>query len=150
MKREEPELPLFGNNSGGDNGIDNSYTSDDDIEFDEIYGDEPKFLGQDDEDDDDGMIPSSCGMFDLFTEALDNQKPFGVDFTQENMENFLRERGYKIIKRYSDTTKKENSIAIKPGSSYIPEDDFSNIEDTFNEEVRNILLKWLLKIGKED
>lgn len=144
MKKEDPELPYY--DSSGSNDNENNEILDDE-EFDEIYGNEDP--GIDFEPDDDFGI-EHCSMSELIFNFMKMPKPLGFFMPQEKMEEFLKVRGYKIIKRYSDSHEEEYSVAIKPGSSYIPENDYSNVREVFDEQVQEILLKWLLKIGKED
>lgn len=149
MKKENPELPLYTGNDDENDNIDHTlgnFDYYDEDEFDEIYGDTDP--GEDEEINFEGI--EGCHMSSFIFNLLKMPKPLGYLMPQEKMENFLRERGYKIIKRYSDSQEDEYSVVIKPGSSYIPDTDYSNVREVFDEEVQDILLKWLLKIGKED
>lgn len=86
-----------------------------------------------------------CPLTDLVISNMMMSKPFGMNWDYDKMKEFLVKKGYKIITRYSDFREVEYEVAIKPGSSYIPEDDFSNIREIFDQEVQDILLNWLLK-----
>lgn len=123
MKKEDnnDDFPLY---NGGEE--DNFEEQDDDFEF------EPEDL-------------PDCPLTDLVISNMMMSKPFGVSWDYDKMKEFLQKRGYKIITRYSDSREIEYEVAIKPGSSYIPEDDFSNIKSIFDSEVQDILLNWLLK-----
>lgn len=149
MKKENPELPVYNGNDDENDNIDHTpgkFDYYDEDEFDEIYGDT-------DPGEDEGINfeeIEGCHMSSFIFNLLRMPKPLGYLMPQEKMENFLRERGYKIIKRYSDSQEDEYSVVIKPGSSYIPDTDYSNVREVFDEEVQDILLRWLLKIGKED
>ena len=146
MRRDNPELPMDNSGNKEKNLVDNSDYVNEEPDFDEIY-DDPDEFG--DEDFDPQDILDSCHMSGLFINMLQMPKPFGFLMPQDKMESFLKERGYKIIKRGGDEGK-EYSVAVKPGSTSIPEDNYSNIREVFDGEVQEILLKWLLKIGKED
>lgn len=146
MNKENPEeLPLFEDSNGNENENNNNLGYEED-EFDEFYGDEDP-----DGEDDDPIDPEDfCHMSGIFFELMKMPKPLGFIMPQEKMEDFLKARGYKIISRFSDNRNEEYNVAIKPGSSYIPENDYSNVREVFDGEVQDILLKWLLKVGKED
>ena len=147
MRRDNPELPK--NNSGNEENskiVDNSDYINEEPDFDEIY-DDPNEVFDDEFDPQD--LFDSCHMSGIFADMLRMPKPFGFFMPQEKMEIFLKERGYKIIKR-SAGDGEEVSTAVKPGSKSIPEDGYSNIREIFDGEVQDILLKWLLKVGKED
>lgn len=73
-------------------------------------------------------------------------KPFGILWSIDEMCEFLEKRGYKIAV-FSQGDKEDIKVAVKPGEK-IPDPDPFNIKDTFDSEVRKIILKWLLKIGK--
>lgn len=144
MKREDPELPIY---DGDENDNNADLQNQEEEEFDEIYNENEEV----DFDPENIENPFEfCSMGDVVFNILRMPKPLGYLMPQEKMENFLKERGYKIIKRYSDSKGEEYSVAIKPGVSFIPEDDYSNVREIFDNEVQDILLKWLLKIGKED
>lgn len=147
MRRDNPELPK--NNSGNEENskiVDNSDYINEEPDFDEIY-DDPNEVFDDEFDPQD--LFDSCHMSGIFADMLRMPKPFGFFMPQEKMEIFLKERGYKIIKR-SAGDGEEVSTAVKPGSTSIPEDGYSNIREIFDGEVQDILLKWLLKVGKDD
>lgn len=145
MKREDPELPVSDGNE--ENNSNNDFQEEFDEEFDEIYGDEDYGV---DFIEPEGGSEMPCSFGHIFLNLLKMPKPLGYHFPQDKIVEFLKERGYKIINRYSDTMGEEYPVAIKPGSSYVPGNDYSNVREVFDEEVQDILLKWLLKIGKED
>ena len=147
MRRDNPELPKNNNNGNEENIVDNSDYVNEEPDFDEIY-DDPDEIEDDEFDPQD--IFESCHMSGIFADMLRMPKPFGFFMPQEKMEAFLKERGYKIIKRSSGEDGEEISTAVKSGSTSIPEGDYSNIREVFDGEVQDILLKWLLKVGKED
>lgn len=122
MKKEDDnnDLPLF-DGEGGE-----IFEEQDDFDF------EPEDL-------------PDCLLTDLVISNMMMSKPFGMNWDYDKMKEFLVKKGYKIITRYSDSREVEYEVAIKPGSSYIPEDDFSNIREIFDQEVQDILLNWLLK-----
>lgn len=122
MKKEDDnnDLPLF-DGEGGE-----IFEEQDDFDF------EPEDL-------------PDCPLTDLVISNMMMSKSFGMNWDYDKMKEFLVKKGYKIITRYSDFREVEYEVAIKPGSSYIPEDDFSNIREIFDQEVQDILLNWLLK-----
>lgn len=75
-------------------------------------------------------------------------KPFGILWYDENMEEFLKKLGYKIITRKDPETDREYNIAVKPNDPSISDEGYSNVRDVFDNEVQKILLGWLLKISK--
>lgn len=77
-------------------------------------------------------------------------KPFGVTWSLDQMRGFLKARGYRVLERFDEETENEYYVAVKKNESRIPDDGKGNIVDVFANEVQNILLKWLLKIGKEN
>lgn len=90
----------------------------------------------------------SCPMMDVLISMLMMDRPFGIVWNNGIMENFLINRGYKIITRYSNITESDYKVAFKSSDSCIPETDVDNIRSVFNNEVQEILSNWLLKIGK--
>ncbi len=68
-------------------------------------------------------------------------RPFGLLWTDEEIDFFLQKRGYKLIVRKNDDGE-EYTAAVKPGDSYIPEED--NCYDLFQKEIRAIILEKLL------
>lgn len=110
-------------------------------------GEDNEFIGEDQENSfefEPEDLPD-CPLTDLVISSLVMSKPFGMNWSFDKMKGFLKKRGYKIITRYSDSREIEYEVAIKPKSSFIPEDDFSNIKDVFESEVQDLLLNWLLK-----
>lgn len=93
-----------------------------------------------------------CPVFDAVCSIMALPKPFG--FLWENDEKlikFLEKRGYRVLQRQikNKEGKKENiSIAVKPDSTNIPDLDYSNIREVFQEECQDIILNWLLKIAE--
>ena len=119
MKEENNDLPLY-------DGEDNDESNEQEFEF------EMESL-------------PDCPITDILMSSIIGSKPFGMTWSTENMKSFLKEKGYKIITRYSSLRDSEYEVAIKPGSTYIPDEDFSNIKDEFESEVQIALLKWLSK-----
>ena len=72
--------------------------------------------------------------------------------TNEKIEKFLKARGYNIFDKYFSHIDDSIKIAIKGDDPDIvpdtPEGAKKHIRAVFAEEVQDILLKWLLKIGK--
>lgn len=129
MKNEDKDLPLY---DGSNNDDESNY--DDNFEDNQLPNIEE--------------LPD-CPLTDVLLNSLVMPKPLGYMFPQEKMEEFLKNRGYRIIKRYSESRGQDYNVAVKAGSSSIPEDDYSNVREIFDNEVQDILLSWLLKIGKE-
>lgn len=82
------------------------------------------------------------------SEPLELSKPFGILWLDENMEKFLKFRGYKILTKHDQETDQDYHVAVKPGDSYIPDEGYSNIREMFDIEVQEVLLSWLMKNGK--
>lgn len=121
------EAPVFEEAEGPD------YFSEDDIEEGDIEDDEDRF-------------PISGLLLNL----LNMPKPFGYMMPQDKMEWFLKEKGYRIIKKKFENSDEEYSVAIDPNSPVVPEENYSNIREVFDNEVQDIILGWLLKISKEN
>lgn len=103
-----------------------------------------------DPEEDDVLNEEDCPYSHIFMSLLTMSKPIGFIWEDiDIIENFLKKRGYKIIER---TNSKGNNIkiAVKPSDSCIPNDEFSNLREVFNQDVQNIILSWLLKIGGEN
>lgn len=105
--------------------------------------------GYDDYDD----IPNeACWMFDTISALMAMDKPFGIIFDVPKIEKFLKARGYNIFDKYFSHIDDSIKIAIKGDDPDIvpdtPEGTKKHIRAVFAEEVQDILLKWLLKIGK--
>lgn len=106
--------------------------------------------GYDDYDDD---IPNeACWMFDTISALMAMDKPFGIIFDVPKIEKFLKARGYNIFDKYFSHINDSIKVAIKGDDPDIvpdtPEGAKKHIRAVFAEEVQDILLKWLLKIGK--
>lgn len=74
-------------------------------------------------------------------------KPFGLPWKRDKIIKFLEERGYTIIERTTagiDGIGENYSVAVKPDDEYIPQKD--NLLDTFQDEVQDILINWLLTL----
>lgn len=93
------------------------------------------------DDDEIKIAQISCPVFDIL---MSSSKPFGMIWEDDKMMDFLKKRGYSILKR-TDDNGDTYEVAIKNGEKTIP--DYDNICETFEDEVQDILINWLLKIG---
>lgn len=84
---------------------------------------------------------------ELLYKTLFIPKPFGIIWNSEKMEDFLKFKGYKILKRVDEITGKPMNIAIKPEAKFIPNEK-SNILELFELEVQDTILNWLKSISK--
>lgn len=102
------------------------------------------------EEDDEDFLENDGGKVILSLMGGDSEdKPFGFYWEDEEMKSFLESRGYRIATfPPSSDDEEEIYVAYKKGDKLAPEPDPFSLRDTFNKEVKNILLKWLLKIGK--
>lgn len=91
------------------------------------------------------VIEDGCPMTEFVLSLLMVNKPFGIIWKEEKMEKFLKERGYKIISRYSENIDREYKVAIKPDQSCIPETDLGNIKEIFDSEIQDAILEMLSK-----
>ena len=89
-----------------------------------------------------------CPLSDLVVGLSMMPKPMGFIWNIDKIEKFLITRGYKILERYSESTGEAYKVAVKPGVSCIPSDNRSNLRNVFDEEVEDILLKWLVNLDK--
>ena len=113
-----------------------------------LYDGEEGNINFDEQEDDFDFEPEDLPDYPLTDLVISNMmmsKPFGIHWDYDKMKEFLVQLGYKIITRYSDRREVEYEVAIKPNSSFIPEDDFSNIKEMFDSEVQDIMIGWLLK-----
>lgn len=113
-----------------------------------LYDGEEGNIDFDEQEDDFDFEPEDlpdCPLTDLVISNMMMSKPFGMHWDYDKMKEFLVKLGYKIITRYSNRREVEYEVAIKPNSSFIPEDDFSNIKEMFDLEVQDIMIGWLLK-----
>lgn len=76
---------------------------------------------------------------------LEEDRPFGLTWEEDEMISFLVKRGFTTATVIGEDGAEE--VVYKPGDK-IPEPDPFQIKDVFDKEVREIILKWLLKIGK--
>lgn len=90
----------------------------------------------------------NCPYAEALTSMAFLPKPFGVVWPKEKIEKFLRGRGYKIIERFDEEEEEEYTVAIKPGQKKIPDE--SNLLSVFEDELQEILIAWLLRLGKEE
>ena len=105
----------------------------------------------DDEDDgvDNDLEP--CYMFNAISAIMAMDKPFGILFDIDKIEKFLISRGYKIVDKYFSHINDSIKVATKDDPDNIPDSTEGaryHIRAVFANEVQDILLKWLLKIGK--
>lgn len=111
-----------------------------------MIGDENNYQSFDDEEFDD-CDEDVCPYFQLLIGGIMSDKPFGIVWSEDNIKDFLRQKGYKIITRYSKEKDREYTIAIEPDSEYLPDNgEYSNIRDVFSNEVQKLLTKWLLTL----
>ena len=104
------------------------------------------------EDDFDDMPDEACWMFDTISALMAMDKPFGIIFDIPKIEKFLKARGYTIGDKYFSHINDSLKVAIKGDPDSIPDTHEGardhHIRYVFANEVQEILLKWLLKIGK--
>lgn len=109
-------------------------TEDFDINFDDI------------EEENDELCPS----IQMFTGLIVSDKPLGIFYPREEQVEFLKTLGYKIFEKPNeDIPDIPIQVAVKKSDGILPDMNESNINETFNKEVRRILLKWLLKIDND-
>lgn len=101
------------------------------------------------------LTSESCWMFDTISTIMAMDKPFGMLFSMPKIEKFLKARGYEIVDKYFSHLKDTMKLAVKK-----EEVDIDSLPDTtetastyhirgvFTSEIQDILLKWLLKVGK--
>lgn len=88
-----------------------------------------------------------CAVFDAICSMIFMPKPLGWIWPEDKIEYFLKERGYKIIEKKSKDDE-VIKIAVKPDASCIPDLEHGNLREIFDSECQDILLSWMLKIGK--
>lgn len=98
-------------------------------------------------DDDSG---EDCPYLNILASIAMNDKPFGFLWPKDKVKEFLKERGYKILSRKNKDTGEEYEVAVKSDSGSIPNDGHENIKETFDSEIQDIILKWVLRIAKEN
>jgi hypothetical protein len=74
-------------------------------------------------------------------------KPFGMTWKRDKMIEFLKSRGYSIVKRFDLDTDEDFEVAVKSGSEYVP--DTRNIVEAFSEEMQNFIIEWLASFNKD-
>lgn len=74
-------------------------------------------------------------------------KPFGMTWKREKMIEFLKSRGYSIVKRFDLDTDEDFEVAVKSGSEYVP--DTRNIVEAFSEEMQNFIIEWSTSFSKD-
>lgn len=74
-------------------------------------------------------------------------KPFGMIWKREKMIEFLKSRGYSIVKRFDLDTDEDFEVAVKSGSEYVP--DTRNIVEAFSEEMQNFIIEWSASFNKD-
>ena len=97
-----------------------------------------------------------CWMFKYIASLMGMPKPFGMMFPYEKEKEFLEKRGYEVKELKCSTSVNPLGvmrIAIKKGTK-INKKDTDELEKhytsrVFVEEVQDIILKWLLKLGGE-
>ena len=89
-----------------------------------------------------------CPYLNIITALLLQNRPLGIFWNADKMIEFLKARGYRVLDR-KDSDGNEYSIAVKPSDSSIPDEGRSNIKDIFDNEIQDVLIKWVLKIASE-
>lgn len=102
----------------------------------------PDFNSNDDDD--------NCPYMDIIMALFLQDKPFGIIWPNDKILEFLKARGYKILERRNRDTGEEYMIAVHPDSSSIPDEGHSNLKEVFNSEMQDIVMKWVLRIAKEN
>lgn len=74
-------------------------------------------------------------------------KPFGMTWKRDKMIEFLKSRGYSIVKRFDLDTDEEFEVAVKSGTDFVP--DTRNIVETFAEEMQNFIIEWSTSFSKD-
>ena len=74
-------------------------------------------------------------------------KPFGMTWKREKMIEFLKSRGYSIVKRFDLDTDEEFEVAVKSGTDFVP--DTRNIVETFAEEMQSFIIEWSTSFSKD-
>lgn len=74
-------------------------------------------------------------------------KPFGMTWKRDKMIEFLKSRGYSIVKRFDLDTDEDFEVAVKSGSEYVP--DTRNIVEAFSEEMQNFIIEWSASFNKD-
>lgn len=74
-------------------------------------------------------------------------KPFGITWKRDKMIEFLKSRGYSIVKRFDLDTDEEFEVAVKSGTDFVP--DTRNIVETFAEEMQNFIIEWSTSFSKD-
>ena len=98
-------------------------------------------------DDDSG---EDCPYLNILASIAMNDKPFGFLWPKEKVREFLKARGYKILVRKDKDTGEEYEVAVKSNSDSIPNDGHGNMKETFDSEMQDIILKWVLRIASEN
>ena len=105
----------------------------------------------DDYEDFDDMPDEACWMFDTISALMAMDKPFGIIFDIDKIEKFLTARGYTVADKYFSHINDSLKVATKGNPDDIPDTPEGakyHIRAAFANEVQDILIKWLLKIGK--
>lgn len=74
-------------------------------------------------------------------------KPFGMTWKRYKMIEFLKSRGYSIVKRFDLDTDEEFEVAVKSGTDFVP--NTRNIVETFAEEMQNFIIEWSTSFSKD-
>lgn len=74
-------------------------------------------------------------------------KPFGMTWKRDKMIEFLKSRGYSIVKRFDLDTDEEFEVAVKSGTDFVP--NTRNIVETFAEEMQNFIIEWSTSFSKD-
>lgn len=74
-------------------------------------------------------------------------KPFGMTWKRDKMIEFLKSRGYSIVKRFDLDTDEEFEVAVKSGTDFVP--DTRNIVETFAEEMQSFIIEWSTSFSKD-
>ena len=96
-----------------------------------------------------GSNENGCSVLPAIMASMMMPKPFGMVWNDENIEEFLTKRGYRIVKRHSKVRDTDYNIAIKEDVDLLPpEDDDSDygIIEVFSNELQRTILRIIDKL----
>lgn len=134
-----------------DNNFNKNLENSDEPNDDDLRNEIKKAMSEGDYEDEEYDIENEgCEYAGMLSELVLMPKPFGMTWGREQMEDFLKKRGYKIISRYSEARGSNYPYVLREDDDLIPKNDGkSNIVEVFSDEIRDIILSWLLKIGDD-
>ena len=91
----------------------------------------------------------TCPWYEMLSRLIMCPKPFGMPWSRDQMCDFLKRRGYRIVNKFNEKKRESFPVVVRPDSESIPELEETNLGDIFATEIQNIILNWLVDLDRK-